>query len=276
MPSHAQGSPRCSLTFAAAALPLVLALAGCDMQQFADLRGRATDEWTHTYQLSPGGEVRISNSNGKIEVEGVEGSTLEIRAERIAKAATDEGAKELLPRIKVNETAKPDLVVVETERMSGIMIGASTEVRYHVKAPKNAFVSVSNTNGVITVSELTGKVVAHTTNGAVTGKNLTGAVDASTTNGGVNVDLASIGKEKIVLRTTNGGVTISVPANAKADVMASWTNGGINTSAVNLDITDKTRRSLEGKINGGGTPIELHTTNGGIRIRTRSDANTGT
>ena len=90
-------------------LPLILALAGCDMS-VGDLTGRATDEWTHRYSLSPGGEVRIVNTNGTIDVEGVEGADLEVRAERVARAATDTGAAELLPRISIKEDVTPDRV----------------------------------------------------------------------------------------------------------------------------------------------------------------------
>jgi hypothetical protein len=257
------------------AVPVALAVGGCDMS-LGPLSGRATDEWTHTYPLAPGGVIRISNTNGKVDIEGVDGTTVEVRAEKVARAATDEGARELLPRITIREDAGPDRISIETERMGGLMIGANFEVRYHVRAPKHATLDLTNTNGVIALTDMTGTVVAHTTNGAVTGKNLSGAVDAHTTNGGVNVDMASVGPDKIVLGTTNGGVTLSVPENAKADVSASWTNGGINVSSVKMDIVDRSRRSLEGRLNGGGTSIELHTTNGGIRIRNRSTPEAGT
>jgi DUF4097 and DUF4098 domain-containing protein YvlB len=104
----------------------------------------------------------------------------------------------------------------------------------------------------------------------VNGRNLTGGVDARSTNGGVTIDLASVGTERISLRTTNGGVTLIVPEKAKASLSASWTNGGINVSSLeNLDVSEKSRRRFEGTLNGGGTPIELQTTNGGIRIRQR-------
>jgi hypothetical protein len=250
-------------------LPLAFVFAGCDLS-LGHLTARATDEWTRTYPLSPGGEVRIVNTNGKIEVEGVDGSTVEVRAERIARGATDASARELLPRIVIKEDSTPDRVSLETERMSGIMIGAAFEVRYHVRAPKSAVVSVTNTNGQVSLTSLSGKVNAHTTNGGVNGKNLTGGVDARSTNGGVTIDLASVGTERISLRTTNGGVTLIVPEKAKANLSASWTNGGINVSSLeNLDISEKSRRRFEGTLNGGGTPIELQTTNGGIRIRQR-------
>jgi hypothetical protein len=259
-------------------LPLAFVLTACDMS-LGHLTGRATDEWIRSYKLSPGGEVRIGNTNGRIDVEGTDGSTVEVRAERIARAATDDGAKELLPRITIKEDIQPDRVAIETDKlggMGGIMIGVNYEVRYHVRAPKNAVINVSNTNGLVNVSGLTGKVHARTTNGGVRGKDLTGEVDARTTNGGVNIEFARIGKEPITLRTTNGGVSVYLPDDAKADLTATWTNGGVSYSDVKLDVTEKSRRRLEARMNGGGTPIELHTTNGGIRIRNRSDAPSNT
>jgi hypothetical protein len=257
-------------------LPLVVGVAGCDMS-LGHLTARAADEWTHTYPLSSGGEVRIVNTNGRIEIEGVDGSTVEVRAERIARGATEAAARELLPRIVIKEESKPDRVSLETERMSGIMIGVAFEVRYHVRAPKGAAINATNTNGAVVLTSLGGKVMAHTTNGGVTGRNLTGGLDARSTNGGVSIDFAAVGPGRISLHTTNGGVTLALPETAKADLSASCTNGGINVSALDkLEVSEKSRRHLEGRLNGGGTPIELETTNGGIRVRSRDVANTPT
>jgi hypothetical protein len=257
-------------------LPLVVSLAGCDVS-LGHLSAHATEEWTHTYPLTAGGEIRIANTNGRIDVEGVDGSTVEVRAERIARGATDAAARELLPRIVIKEDVKPDRITLETERMSGIMIGAGFEVRYHVRAPKNAVVNMTNTNGQVVVNALSGKVVAHTTNGAVKGTNLTGGIDAETTNGSVSIDMASIGAERISLETTNGSLTLMLPEKGKATVSASVTNGGINVGSLdNFDVTEKARRHLEGKLNGGGTQVDLHTTNGSIRLRSRDTVNTRT
>src|SRR3954452_21957701 len=211
-------------------LPLALVLGGCDVS-LGNLSARATDEWTHTYQLTAGCEVRIVNTNGRIEVEGVDGTTVEVRAERIARGATDVAARELLPRIVIKEDVKPERVTLETERMNGIMIGAGFEVRYHVRAPKSALVNVTNTNGQVVLNALDGKVVAHTTNGAVKATNLKGGVDGASTNGSVSIDMASVGSERISLETTNGSVTLMLPETAKASVSASVTNGGINVGS---------------------------------------------
>src|SRR5439155_25541041 len=113
--------------------------------------------------------------------------------------------------------------------------------------------------------------------GTIKGTSLTGAVDGGSTNGSVSIDMASLGKDRIALETTNGSVTLMLPEQAKATVTASVTNGGINVGSLdNFEVTEKSRRRLEGKMNGGGTEVELHTTNGSIRLRSRDTVNTRT
>jgi hypothetical protein len=259
---------------AGCALAASVALVGC--VGIGPLAGKATDEWTKTFPLTAGGEVRIVNTNGAVEIQGVDGSSVEVHAVRIARAATDEGARELLPRISIKQDITPDRVSVETESMGGLMIGAGFEVQYHVKAPKAAVITATTTNGVVTLAGLAGKVTARTTNGGVKATDLSGAVDARSTNGQVAVDLSSLGKDRIQLATTNGGVLLTLPETAKADLSASWTNGGISITGVKLDTSQDSRRHIEGKINGGGTPIDLRTTNGGIRVRTHSAGTSST
>ena len=250
-----------------AALALAFASAGC--MNMGPLVGKATDEWTKTYPLPAGGEVRIDNSNGKIEIEGVDGSTVEVHALKIAHAATDEGARQLLPRISIKEEITANRVSILTERMEGVMIGARVEVEYHVKAPKGAVINAMASNGTVTLRDLSGQVSARTSNGGITGTDLTGAVEARTTNGQVSVELASLGKDKISLGTTNGAVSLTLPEAAKADLSATVTNGSISVTGLKLETTEENRRHVEGKLNGGGTAIELRTTNGSIRVRAR-------
>ena len=201
------------------------------------------------------------------KVEGVEGATVDVRAERIARAATDAAARELLPRINIKEDSTPALVVLETERLAGIVIGVSVEVKYHVRVPKMALVRLRTANGEITASELAGRLVATTANGAITGRNLNGGVEARAVNGPVTIDIRSLGDELIELRTVNGALALTLPENAKANLSASVTNGVIDTTGLMLDLMgEQTKRRVRGRLNGGGTPIELSTTNGPIRV----------
>ena len=261
-------SPGSRALAAALACATLFALTGC--VAIGSLNGRATEEWNKAYPLSDGGRVHILNTNGRVEIVGVDGSTVDVHALRIAKATTDEGARELLPRVTIKEDITPDRVSIETDRLDGFMIGARFEVQYQVKVPRGAVVDVTTSNGQIVLTALSGKVRARSTNGGVKATDLAGAVDARSTNGMVSVDLKSLGPEKIYLGTTNGGVLLMLPETAKADVTAAWTNGGFSITGLKLETSQDARRHIEGRINGGGTPIELHTTNGGIRVRART------
>jgi hypothetical protein len=247
-------------------LPLALALAACD-GSFA-LPGRAADEWTRSYPLADGGQLQITNTNGIVEIEGVTGSTVDVRAERVARAATDSAARDVLSRVVTKEDVTPASISIQSERPAFGM-GVGYEVHYHVRAPKNTVVRATTTNGRIVLTALSGKTTAATTNGGISADALTGGLIATTTNGGVNVEMAAIGTDHVDLRTTNGGISLTLPVDSRADLDASVTNGGIGVSGLKFEASDQSRRHVSGRINGGGTPITLATTNGGIRIGTQ-------
>ncbi len=259
---------RSVLTPAVGLTVAVLALPGCGVP-VGRFGAKATDSWTHTYPLNKTGEVTIANANGRIEVEGVDGSTLEVQAERIASGATEQLARDLLPRIPIEEHASPDFVSIETRRLSGFMIGASYEVRYKVKIPRTATIRATTVNGFVFVTAMEGRVIAQTTNGGVLATQIAGGLEARSVNGGVRVQFASLSGAPVELRTVNGGVHLALPESAKATVSANWVNGGINLSGLEFEVTEQARRRFEGRLNGGGTSIDLKTVNGGITLGTR-------
>ena len=93
---------------------------------------------------------------------------------------------------------------------------------------------------------------------------------ATTTNGGVDLELV-VADPAVHVSTTNGGVTVRIPPDSKADLQATCTNGGIDVTGLELDVEgERTRRRLDGRLNGGGPRIDVSTTNGAIEIRGKS------
>jgi hypothetical protein len=244
-------------------VPFALALAACDGP--FDLPGRAVDEWTRSYPLADGGQLRISNTNGIVEIEGVTESTVDVRAERVARAATDSAARDLLSRLVIKEDVAPARISLESERAGGFLTGVGYEVNYHVRVPKSAVVRASTTNGRILLRALSGKTTATTTNGSISADALAGGVTARSTNGRVDVELAALA-DAVDLRTTNGQVRLTLPPDARADLDASVTNGSISVTGLTFEASDQSRRHVSGRINGGGPPVTISTTNGAIRI----------
>jgi len=255
---------------AAIVMPLlVLSTAGCDIVT-AELKASAKSEWRKSYELQPGGRVEISNVNGKIRVDPSTGNTVEVVAQKTAKAGSDEAAKEALERIEIKEDISPSAIRIEThlQKTSG-WFGGNGQVLYTVRVPAGAEVKFSTVNGGVEITGLKGRITAETTNGGVVARDVSGTIDASTTNGGVDVELAQVADGGAKLGCTNGGIKLRLPSDAKANINASITNGGIEASGLSIETTESTRRRLEGRLNGGGPPIRIEGTNGGIRISAR-------
>jgi hypothetical protein len=247
----------------------VVSLAGCDvMVGMGGFGGKelAKDQWKKSYPLAPGGQLEIANVNGAIETEATDGSTVEVVADRTARATTPEGAKDLLQKIEMREQVSSDRVSIEVKLPSGFRMG-NAEVAFTVKVPRTATLRLSNTNGKIIVAGSAGAVMAGVTNGSVTGRGLTGAVDASSTNGSVSMDVDAVAKDGIKLGTTNGGIQLTLPAAAQAEIDASCVNGAVATSNLTLESQGtQSRKRIDARLNGGGARIDLNTTNGGIKI----------
>ena len=249
-----------------------LSLAACDVVVSSmNMSGKAQDTWSRTYPIAPNGRIELINTNGQIEVLATAGQQIEVQAERIARANTDEAAKEVLKDIQIKEDVSGDVVRLETVLPRGGGMRRGGEVRYFLKVPASISVQVHNTNGQVRVDGVKGAVTAETTNGGVRGQNLSGDVDASTTNGGVEIEMLSVGANGVKADTTNGGITLVVPENVKAQFKATTRNGGISLTGLTVD-GESSRTRVEGTINGGGPSISLGTTNGGIRVRAGASA----
>lgn len=247
---------------------LALVLAGCHGPDRKTLSGRASDEWVRSYALSANGEVQITNGNGAVDVQATDGDTVEVRAERIATASNDAAAAEILPRMTIQEDITVGKVALKTEPLGGIVIGVTTEVRYHVRAPKQALVRVRAVNGALTVKGFGGRVILNSVNGGVTAAELSGGIEVRSSNGNAKVAMTSFGKDLVDIRVTNGGLELTLPGTSDANLTASVTNGTVDASALTFEpLGEQTSRRIRGRLNAGGTPIELVATNGNILVK---------
>lgn len=252
----------------ALALAAAVSLGACDVVVSSVDGGRAvvSDTWTRNYPLGTGGLVAVVNTNGRIEVEGVDGSTVDVRAEIKVRAGSDEAARDLLKQVEIREESSASGIRLETRYPKGLR-RAGVEVAYTLRVPRWARVEVETVNGGVKVADVRGAVRAETTNGGVLGRGLAGAVTASATNGGIDVQVSAVAADGVSLETTNGGIELQVPESAKGTIAARCVNGGIRVSDLPVEKVQSSRRRFDGDLNGGGAAIKLETVNGGIRVR---------
>lgn len=253
----------------AVALGLSLAaVSACHLSLSLDAEAR--DQWSRTYELEPGGTFEIRNTNGEISIETTDGTAIEVSAEFVVKAATDEAAKELLDNSEITETVSPGHILLDSRnRDLGFTLHVSRSVNYTVRLPKSTNVTLDSTNGDIEVSGLAGALRVDTTNGRIRARALENGATVGATNGQVTLEFLKLGEQGIECETTNGSITVDLPRSADASVSARVTNGRISTSDLGLSVSDDNRRRLEGSIGAGGTRVRLRTTNGAISLRGR-------
>lgn len=262
-----------SLELIVPAIAIVAATAACDTHHGGPLPGRASSEWSRNYTLQDGGELQVVGAGGTIDVQGTTSPTIDVKAERIVRAVTDDMASSMAPRVRINEDVTPDKIVLRSEGLAGITVGVEVEVNFHVTVPEGTKLRLRSANGDITMTNLSGAIVASSANGAIVGKGLKGGVDARSTNGSITIDMVAVSKDPVDLRATNGTIQLSVPSTANANVEATCTNGSVDFSDLPLQLAgEQTKRRTRGRLNEGGTPIGLTTTNGDIRLRSTSSS----
>jgi hypothetical protein len=213
--------------------------------------------------------------NGGIKVKGSERSDILVRACVQTWGATDEAARAVAAGVKISTggTIRAD---------AGPEEGWS--VSYEVLVPRNIDLNLKAQNGGIGIASVEGRLEFETQNGGVHLIDVAGDLKGRTTNGGVHVALAgnSWKGSGLDVATTNGGVHLTMPDSYAANIETGTTNGGFHSdipalSVSNEDVKGPTRRQratrLNTVLNGGGAPIRLMTTNGGVHISAATKVN---
>jgi hypothetical protein len=246
--------------------------AACHAAPPGELSATASDEWVRQYRLAADAELQIVGGNGSVEVTGGPGDNVDVRAERVAKAATEAMAREIVPRIEIREDVTPNKLVLQSEGLAGITIGVEIRINYKITMPRDRRLRVRTANGAITLSNIDGHIVASTSNGKIVARSIgAGGIEARTANAGLDIDLAALGTEPVDLRTANGSIDLTLPKSVDANLLLNAQNGKVDIDpALAWEPSDeRNTRRLRGRLNAGGAPIEVTTFNGGIRIRPR-------
>jgi hypothetical protein len=237
-----------------------------------------TERIDKTFDVRPGASVTVTNVNGAIAVSAWDQPRVRVIASKSVEGDRDE-LKEAMRELRVEMQARDGGLTVTThfpKSSNGsffdwILSGGDdidAEVQYEITVPRSMSLDVENVNGAIRITNVSGKHELDTTNGRIEMARCAGSVDASTTNGAIHAELTNVTKgQPLRFSTTNGRIEVSLPSNMAVDVDAGTTNGAIK-SDLPVATTRVGENSLRGTINGGGTPLRIRTTNGGIAIKT--------
>ena len=223
--------------------------------------------------------VALSNINGTIQVSSWDQNAIEIIAYKKVRGTSERKARRLMEHFQIDITQEGAVLNVETNlpqsrnHSSGFFTwlfnggGNSASVNYELRVPQKMNLELHSTNGAIIATDCSGAFDCTTTNGKIRLEDISGSARAKSTNGSLYISFRKFDSEnEMRFRTTNGSIKLMLPYNTNADLEARTTNGSIKCELPLTERYAKSRKRLEGEINGGGTLITLRTTNGSIKI----------
>jgi hypothetical protein len=204
--------------------------------------------------------------NGGIKVDGAQRGDILVRARVSAQANSDDEARAIVGRVQVTATADR----VSADGPDNLARREGWSVSYELSVPVRTPLSLTSTNGGISIDNVQSHMDLKTVNGGVSLKRVGGDVRGRTTNGGVNVTLeGSIWDGAgLDVQTNNGGVNLAIPANYSAHLETGTNNGSLRIDFP-VTVQGQIGKSFSTDIGGGGPPIKVTTSNGGVRVTRR-------
>lgn len=241
---------------------------------------------THTRAADDINRINATTRNGAISVTASDDEVVSVEVLKHAYGRDRADAEQAIANVVYSDTVIGDELRVKAEMPSGSRpYGAS----FTITTPEEIDISLSTTNGGVSVANTVGDITASTTNGAIELIGTDGTASVSTTNGGLNVkvhsgplyggttngaidcDLAALGPaENVGLATTNGAVTLLLPDDVSALIDITNTNGLLTVHDFTVIYESRTEHHLRGRIGSGASSINITTTNGAVTVRRRS------
>ena len=152
-----------------------------------------------------------------------------------------------------------------------------------ISVPADTSLTARSHNGAIEAEGLHGEFDVQAQNGRITLTNVSGTVVAHSLNGEIKVTMDRVEANKpLSFSTLNGGIDVTLPADVRATVKLNTHRGEVwsdfdiklgegassqrnNTADGKFKVTMD--RNLGGTINGGGVDVSFYTLNGKITIR---------
>lgn len=210
--------------------------------------------------------LHLDGINGEVHITGQPGaSSVTITAEARVGAATFNEAQTGLDELKVNVTDINGEISIQTVQPDNTL-SRQFLVDYTLSIPTELLVSVSLTNGHISITDIEKSIFVVLGNGNVNLAGIDGDASVNVENGDISGSLYLSAQSEIVISTVNGNIDLSIPTSASAELFLLVDNGTINWGNLDLINVQYTNQSLQGILGQGLGLIDLETVNGNIEL----------
>ena len=245
---------------------ILSAFVGTGQEYSMQVKGQIEETW-----------VIIENLFADLEIEGIEGSEIKIKANDY------EGLPEKAKGLKPLSASGPENtgigLSIQQDGNSILISGAHREAdnaEYTLLLPKNMKLKISYDSwqaGDVLIKGMAGEVEAKSQVGDLKFEDVTGPIVANTLSSDLEVSFNKVSQSSPTsLASVSGDIDVSMPESSQGTFKMSTVSGGVYT-AFDFDFGDETNlkrtggQSATGTLNGGGVEVRLKSVSGNIYIR---------
>jgi DUF4097 and DUF4098 domain-containing protein YvlB len=287
------------MSFLSARLPACVAAAAATLLSLPALAQTSGHDWQKTYSVNGSPSLTIETSDSGLEIASC-GECKEIRVQVHAVRDLNEYRLEEHQdgdHVFFSFKEKPHVGIFNWRNEAGTKVTVET--------PAHLDLDAKTADGNLTARELTGNLQVHSGDGSVTLEDVHGdlrlgssdgnvvirrasgtleargsdghmtvdgefsAVQMHTSDGNLDLTLAPGSKLNAASRieSSDGHVSVHVPSTLAADLDITTSDGHVDCSLpLTMDHYDSHGNHLQGRMNGGGAPLSVHTSDGNVRI----------
>jgi hypothetical protein len=127
--------------------------------------------------------------------------------------------------------------------------------------------SIETAGGTIDIRDHKGDVTARSSGGGIRCERVEGRLDAQTYGGSIDVLFEAQPTRDCHLATCGGGITVRLRGSSRLNIEAETSPGAVDSELPVSVIGKQEGTNLQGKLNGGGPLLTLHTRAGGVYIK---------
>ena len=223
---------------------------------------RETENVDRTLSLPAGGTVRLKTFSGRVNITGAGGNQVVIKAVRRA-------TRERLDDIKLEITQSGNVIDIDANhRVAERRNENVVETDFDIQVPTQVNLDLRTFSAPVIVNNVNGDLVVEGFSSDIRLTDLSGPKKIKTFSGGVTVQARNWSDgDDMNVNTFSGDITLRLPENARGNLTFDSFSGSFN-SDVPVTLSNSSRRSFRGVLNGGGTSdFRLHTFSGSVRIQ---------
>jgi DUF4097 and DUF4098 domain-containing protein YvlB len=130
----------------------------------------------------------------------------------------------------------------------------------------NGDIRASTSGGNVDAEKITGELITHTSGGNISLTSMRGSLEASTSGGNIDIQILEAGKY-VKLGNSGGSVHLEIPKGKGFNLDIH--GDGVRTEGLSNFSGSLEKQSINGTVNGGGIPIDIHAGSGGVTLALR-------